>query len=212
MSDKEISKPNENQPKPTTKSNIGRRILIATLSVVIGSGIAIALIIGFALTLAYPNLPELDSITSYKPKMPLRIFSADNVLIGEFGEERRNVVRFDQIPEIMKKAVLAIEDDRFYEHGGVDYVGITRATLHNLTGGAKQGASTITQQVARNFFLSSEQTFKRKIYEILLAWKIEQNLTKDQILEVYMNQIYLGQRAYGFASAAQIYFGKILKI
>ncbi|MFZ6688589.1 penicillin-binding protein 1A [Undibacterium sp. SXout11W] len=184
---------------------------MATLSIVIGSGVAIALIIGFALTLAYPNLPELDSITSYKPKMPLRIFSADNVLIGEFGEERRNVVRFDQIPEIMKKAVLAIEDDRFYEHGGVDYVGITRATLHNLTGGAKQGASTITQQVARNFFLSSEQTFKRKIYEILLAWKIEQNLTKDQILEVYMNQIYLGQRAYGFASAAQIYFGKNIK-
>ncbi|MFC5400428.1 penicillin-binding protein 1A [Undibacterium jejuense] len=181
------------------------------LSIVVGSAVAIALIIGFALTLAYPNLPELDSITSYKPKMPLRIFSADNVLIGEFGEERRNVVRFDQIPEIMKKAVLAIEDDRFYEHGGVDYLGITRATLHNLTGGAKQGASTITQQVARNFFLSSEQTFKRKIYEILLAWKIEQNLTKDQILEVYMNQIYLGQRAYGFASAAQIYFGKNIK-
>ncbi|MFZ6752059.1 penicillin-binding protein 1A [Undibacterium sp. Dicai25W] len=181
------------------------------LSIMVGSAVAIALIIGFALTLAYPNLPELDSITSYKPKMPLRIFSADNVLIGEFGEERRNVVRFDQIPEIMKKAVLAIEDDRFYEHGGVDYLGITRATLHNLTGGAKQGASTITQQVARNFFLSSEQTFKRKIYEILLAWKIEQNLTKDQILEVYMNQIYLGQRAYGFASAAQIYFGKNIK-
>ncbi|MBY0571686.1 MAG: transglycosylase domain-containing protein, partial [Burkholderiaceae bacterium] len=115
------------------------------------------------------------------------------------------------IPDIMKKAVLAIEDDRFYEHGGVDYLGITRAALHNLTGGAKQGASTITQQVARNFFLSSEQTFKRKIYEILLAWKIEQNLSKDQILEIYMNQIYLGQRAYGFSSAAQIYFGKNLK-
>ncbi|WP_425450882.1 penicillin-binding protein 1A [Undibacterium pigrum] len=161
--------------------------------------------------MAYPNLPELDSITSYRPKMPLRVFSADNMLIGEFGEERRNVVRFKDIPEIMKKAVLAIEDDRFYEHGGVDYLGITRATLHNLTGGAKQGASTITQQVARNFFLSSEQTFKRKIYEILLAWKIEQNLSKDQILEIYMNQIYLGQRAYGFSSAGQIYFGKDLK-
>src|SRR4029079_442696 len=98
----------------------------------------------------------------------------------------------------------------FYEHGGVDYMGILRATLHNATGGAKQGASTITQQVARNFFLSSEQTFKRKAYEVLLAWKIEQNLTKDQILEVYMNQIYLGQRAYGFSSAAQIYFGNKL--
>jgi len=208
---------NEKEPsqKPSHKSGAKRslasRIVIVTLGTLLGLGVALALVIGFALTMAYPNLPELDSITSYKPKMPLRIFSADNVLIGEFGEERRNVVRFDQIPDIMKKAVLAIEDDRFYEHGGVDYLGITRAALHNLTGGAKQGASTITQQVARNFFLSSEQTFKRKIYEILLAWKIEQNLSKDQILEIYMNQIYLGQRAYGFSSAAQIYFGKNLK-
>ncbi|MDP9107699.1 MAG: PBP1A family penicillin-binding protein, partial [Pseudomonadota bacterium] len=106
--------------------------------------------------------------------------------------------------------VLAIEDDRFYEHGGVDYLGIARAAIHNASGGARQGASTITQQVARNFFLSSEQTLKRKVYEVLLAWKIEQNLTKDQILEVYLNQIYLGQRAYGFSSAAQVYFGKKL--
>jgi penicillin-binding protein 1A len=168
------------------------------------------LLIGFMLAMAYPNLPPLDSLTDYRPKIPLRVFSADNVLIGEFGEERRNVVHFNEIPDVVKKAVLAIEDDRFYEHGGVDYLGIARAALHNLTGGQRQGASTITQQVARNFFLSSEQTLKRKLYEILLAWKIEQNLTKDQILEVYMNQIYLGQRAYGFASAAQIYFGKKL--
>ncbi|WP_227869814.1 penicillin-binding protein 1A [Undibacterium parvum] len=176
-----------------------------------GGVVAVLLLIGFALTMAYPNLPELDAITSYKPKMPLRVFSADNMLIAEFGEERRNVVRFAEIPELMKKAVLAIEDDRFYEHGGVDYLGILRASVHNMAGGPKQGASTITQQVARNFFLSSEQTFKRKIYEVLLAWKIEQNLSKDQILEIYMNQIYLGQRSYGFSSAAQIYFGKSLK-
>lgn len=169
------------------------------------------LLIGFMLAMAYPNLPGLDTLTDYRPKIPLRIFSADNVLIGEFGEERRSVMQFKDIPDVMKMAVLAIEDDRFYEHGGVDYLGIARAALHNLTGGAKQGASTITQQVARNFFLSSEQTLKRKLYEILLAWKIEQNLSKDQILEVYMNQIYLGQRAYGFASAAQIYFGKNLQ-
>jgi penicillin-binding protein 1A len=178
-----------------------------------GAGLALAgiLTVGFALSMAYPNLPPLDSVTDYRPKIPLRIFSADNVLIGEFGEERRNLVRIKDVPDVMKKAVLAIEDDRFYDHGGVDYVGIARAALHNLSGGAKQGASTITQQVARNFFLSSEQTFKRKIYEMLLAWKIEQNLSKDQILEVYMNQIYLGQRAYGFSSAAQIYFGKKLQ-
>ncbi|MEB0137531.1 MULTISPECIES: penicillin-binding protein 1A [unclassified Undibacterium] len=211
MSDKENPAASKSKHPTATKASPLKRFLLATCGVLFGLGVAAALIIGFALTMAYPNLPELDSITSYKPKMPLRIFTADNVLIGEFGEERRNVVRLDQIPEIMKKAVLAIEDDRFYEHGGVDYLGITRAVLHNLTGGAKQGASTITQQVARNFFLSSEQTFKRKIYEILLAWKIEKNLNKDQILEVYMNQIYLGQRAYGFASAAQIYFGKNIK-
>jgi penicillin-binding protein 1A len=169
-----------------------------------------ALIIGFMLALAYPNLPAIDSLTDYRPKIPLRIYSADNVLIGEFGEERRNIVRIKDIPDIMKKAILTAEDDRFYEHGGVDYFGIMRAALHNMAGGSKQGASTITQQVARNFFLSSEQTLKRKIYEALLAWKIEQSLTKDQILEVYMNQIYLGQRAFGFSSAAQIYFGKKL--
>ena len=127
-----------------------RRLILRMLLIVgsifagiISSGV---LIIVFALTMAYPNLPELDAITSYRPKMPLRVFSADNMLIAEFGEERRNVVRFAEIPEIMKKAVLAIEDDRFYEHGGVDYLGIARATLHNLTGGAKQGASTITLQ------------------------------------------------------------------
>ena len=173
--------------------------------------VAGALIVAFMVAMAYPNLPALDSLTDYRPKIPLRIYSADNVLIGEFGEERRNLVRIKDVPAVMKKAVLAIEDDRFYEHGGVDYIGIMRATVHNLSGGARQGASTITQQVARNFFLSSEQTLKRKLYEVLLAWKIEQNLTKDQILEVYMNQIYLGQRAYGFASAAQIYFGKKLQ-
>ncbi|GGC80696.1 penicillin-binding protein 1A [Undibacterium terreum] len=204
------SKP-EKQASPAKKGNLALRILLGTGGLFLGLVLAGALIVGFALTMAYPNLPELDSITSYRPKMPLRVFTADNMLIAEFGEERRNVVRFNEIPDVMKKAVLAIEDDRFYEHGGVDYLGITRAALHNLTGGAKQGASTITQQVARNFFLSSEQTFKRKIYEILLAWKIEQNLSKDQILEIYMNQIYLGQRAYGFSSAAQIYFGKKLQ-
>lgn len=177
----------------------------------VGIGLAGMLVVVFALTIAYPNLPDLDSITSYKPKIPLRVFSADNVLLGEFGEERRSVMHLKDIPDVMKKSLLAIEDDRFYEHGGVDYLGILRASLHNLTGGSKQGASTITQQVARNFFLSNEQTFKRKIYEVLMAWKIEQNLTKDQILEIYMNQIYLGQRAYGFASAAKIYFGKDLK-
>jgi penicillin-binding protein 1A len=201
-----------NAPKaaPSHPKSLLFRLVLGIVGGIAGLVVIAILIIGFALAMAYPNLPSLEAITDYRPKIPLRIFSADNVLIGEFGEERRNLVRIKDVPDVMKKAVLAIEDDRFYDHGGVDYFGIARAAVHNLTSSSKQGASTITQQVARNFFLSSEQTFKRKIYEILLAWKIEQNLTKDQILEVYMNQIYLGQRAYGFSSAAQIYFGKKL--
>jgi penicillin-binding protein 1A len=202
--------PEETIPAQKQKS-LALIITLRILLIFIGIGATGALTILFAVTIAYPNLPDLEAITSYRPKMPLRVFSADNMLIAEFGEERRNVVHFAEIPEVMKKAVLAIEDDRFYEHGGVDYIGIARAALNNVTTGNKQGASTITQQVARNFFLTTEQTLKRKLYEILLAWKIEQNLSKNQILEVYMNQIYLGQRAYGFSSAAQIYFGKNLK-
>jgi penicillin-binding protein 1A len=171
-----------------------------------------ALVLGYALVIATPNLPSLDALTDYRPKVPLRIYTADHVLIGEFGEERRDIVHIKDVPDPLKKAVLAIEDARFYEHGGVDLMGIARAGFVALTNGhATQGASTITMQVARNFFLSSEKTYTRKIYEMLLAYKIESKLTKDQILEVYMNQIYLGQRAYGFASAARVYFGKDLK-
>ena len=129
----------------------------------------------------------------------------------EFGEERRAVVRIDAVPEVMKQAILAAEDERFYRHQGVDYVGVIRAAYSNLlAGGKRQGASTITMQVARNFFLSSEKTYTRKIYEVLLALRIEQNLTKKQILEIYINQIFLGKRAYGFSAAAQVYFGKPL--
>ncbi len=170
--------------------------------------ILLGLVIVYALVVAKPNLPDLDTITDYKPKVPLRIYTADNALIGEFGEERRNIIAIEDIPSYLKNAVVAIEDERFYEHGGVDYWGVLRATLANLRGRLSQGASTITMQVARNFFLTNEKSFTRKIYEVLLAWKIEANLSKEQILELYMNQIYLGQRAYGFSSAAQIYFGK----
>ncbi|WP_338849933.1 penicillin-binding protein 1A [Massilia sp. W12] len=198
-------------PPAASIARILGRILLWLFGGIVALLLIILLVIGFGLSMAYPTLPDLDSLTDYKPKIPLRIFSADNVLIGEFGEERRNLVRIKDIPDVMKKAVLTAEDDRFYEHGGIDLQGIVRALMNNLSGGAKQGASTITQQVARNFFLSSEQTLKRKAYEVLLAWKIEQNLSKDQILEVYMNQIYLGQRSFGFSSAAQIYFGKSLK-
>jgi penicillin-binding protein 1A len=175
----------------------------------VAMGIAIALII---VVLAYPKLPSLEVLTDYRPKIPLRIYTADGHLIGEFGEERRAVIAIGDVPPLMKKAILAAEDDRFYEHGGVDYLGILRAAGANLIGGGKrQGASTITQQVARNFFLTGEKTYTRKLYEALLSFKIESNLSKDQIFELYINQIFLGQRAYGFAAAAQIYFGKPLK-
>ena len=164
--------------------------------------LALALVIGVALAVAYPQLPEIASLTDYRPKLPMRVFSSDGVLLGEFGEERRNFTPIAQIPQVMKDAVLAAEDSRFYEHGGVDYKGVVRAALENLRDARSQGASTITMQVARNFYLSTEKTFTRKIYEILLALKIERLLSKDQILELYMNQIFLGQRAHGFASAA----------
>jgi penicillin-binding protein 1A len=201
--------------KPSDKP-AGRPLIVSILlwffGLVAFAAIVGALIAGYALIVMEPNLPSLDAITDYRPKVPLRVYTSDHVLIGEFGEERRSIARFDQIPDQMKKAVLAIEDYRFYDHGGVDFIGILRAGVSDLThGGTSQGASTITMQVARNFFLSSEKTYTRKIYEMLLAYKIERALTKDQILELYMNQIYLGERAYGFASAARVYFGKDLK-
>jgi len=157
------------------------------------------------------DLPSLDALVDYRPKIPLRVYTSDNVLIGEFGQERREFTPIQEIPQIQKQALLAIEDSRFYEHGGVDFKGVARAVIADLTGGLKQGASTITMQVARDFFLTKEKVFSRKITEVMLAYKIERTLSKDQILELYMNQVYLGQRAYGFSSAARIYFGKPLK-
>ena len=164
-----------------------------------------------ALAVAHRNLPDISGLTDYRPRLPMRIYSSDNVLLGEYGEERRLFTPAGQIPKVMKDAVLAIEDARFYQHSGVDYIGVLRAGLSNFGDARSQGASTITMQLARNFYLSSERTMTRKIYEILLALKIERQLTKDQILEVYMNQIFLGKHAYGFAAASEIYFNKPLK-
>ena len=172
---------------------------------------SIMLVVGYAMVVAYPNLPSLEALTSYQPKIPLQIFSVEGDLIGEFGEEKRAFVKIDQTPDILRKAIIAAEDERFYEHGGVDYIGVVRAALSNFAAAsARQGASTITMQVARNFFLSTEKTFSRKFNEALLAFKIEHSLTKDEILQLYINQIYLGQRAYGFGAAALVYFGKPL--
>lgn len=165
----------------------------------------------FAAILVYPTLPSLETLTDYSPKIPLRVYSTEGVLIGEFGEEHRALIKIGEVPSLMKKAILAAEDDHFYEHGGVDYLGVLRAAYYNVTSrGGRQGASTITMQVARNFFLTKEKKFSRKFNEALLAIKIEHSLSKDEILQLYINHIYLGQRAYGFAAAAQVYFGKTL--
>ncbi len=181
-------------------------VLIAFIAV-----LAVGSLVGLAAVLIYPELPPLDALSDYRPKIPLRVYSEDGFLIAEFGEERRAVVKIDEVPTQMKQAILAAEDERFYQHGGVDTLGLLRAAISDVVaGGAKEGASTITMQVARAFFLSPEKTWKRKISEMLLANKIEQNFSKNKILELYINQIYLGQRAYGFAAAAQVYFGKPL--
>jgi penicillin-binding protein 1A len=178
---------------------------------VLALGLALTALIALAGVLIYPELPSLEALTDYRPKIPLRVYSEEGKLIAEFGEERRAFVKIQDVPPRLKQAILAAEDERFYQHGGIDTLGVLRAAIANVTaGGAREGASTITMQVARNFFLSSEKTIKRKLSEALLAIKIEHSLSKDQILELYINQIYLGQRAYGFAAAAQVYYGKPL--
>ncbi|HEX5675896.1 MAG TPA: transglycosylase domain-containing protein, partial [Azonexus sp.] len=182
------------------------------LALLISLGVVGSALAGLAAALIYPKLPPLEALTDYKPKLPLRIFTADGALIGEFGEERRAFIAIDKVPDYMKQAIIAAEDERFYSHGGVDTLGVLRAASSNLlSGGVKEGASTITMQVARNFFLSNEKTLTRKLSEAMLAMKIEHNLSKDKILELYINQIYLGQRAYGFEAAARTYFGKPMR-
>ena len=172
--------------------------------------LAVCALIALSVAIIYPSLPSLDALTDYRPKQPLRVYSGDGYLISEFGEERRAFIKVDQTPKIVKDAVLAIEDRRFYKHGGIDYHGMARAIVSNITGAGHEGASTITMQVAKNFFSHGERNLKTKIYEACLAVKIEHTLEKDQILELYLNQIYLGQRAYGFSAAAQVYYGKKL--
>jgi len=173
--------------------------------------LALTLLLTFVFALAYSSLPGIEALADYRPKIPLRIWTSDGVLMGEFGEERRDFVVIKDVPARIKQAILAAEDEGFYHHRGVDYLGLLRAALSNFASGRRgQGGSTITMQVARNFYLSSERSYLRKVYEIALAYKIESQLTKDRILEVYINQIFLGQRAYGFAAAGQVYFGKKL--
>ncbi len=195
-------------PLPATDMRWVLYPFIALLGL-IAIGVAV---LALAVAFAWPTLPSLEALTDYHPKIPLRVYTADGELIGEYGEERRAFIRIQDVPPVLKHAILAAEDDRFYQHPGVDFAGILRAAGANLaTGSKRQGSSTITMQVARNFFLTREKTYSRKLYEVLLAFKIEQNLTKDQILEVYINQIFLGRRAYGFAVASHTYFGKSIR-
>jgi len=195
---------------PFATANYRAQLRRTLLAVAADGALLVVLLLAFMLLTVLPTLPPLDIVTDYRPKIPLRIYTADGALLGEFGEEHRDFVPIQEIPPLLKDALLSIEDSRFYEHGGVDYRGVTRALVADLTGGFHQGASTITMQVARNFFLSREKTLTRKLTEALLAYRIEAALSKDQILELYMNQIYLGQRTHGFASAARTYFNKRL--
>jgi hypothetical protein len=196
-----------NRPSWLNRRNIIRASIGAGIAG-LASGIALACYAAFVIR---PNLPTLEAVTDYRPKIPLRIYTADKVLIGEFGEEHRDFTPIAEVPDLMKKAVLAIEDSRFYEHGGIDWVRVMGAARANLRGSFRQGGSTITMQVARDFYLSKDKFISRKLAEAMLAYRIEDALGKDKILELYMNNIYLGQRSYGFASAAQAYFGKPLK-
>ena len=199
---------------PAHPRSVGAWVLRA-VAILFGLGVAgvvsLLILIAITMALAYPNLPDISDLEDYHPKLPLRVYSVEGDLIGEFGEEHRTLTPIAEIPDVMKNAILAIEDARFFQHGGIDYIGMVRAALANVGRSKSQGASTITMQVARNVYLSSEKTFTRKIYEVLLTFKLENNLSKDQILEIYMNQIYLGNRAYGFAAACETYFGKPLK-
>jgi penicillin-binding protein 1A len=180
-------------------------------ALVLGLILVAALAVVLFVALTYPRLPSLETLTDYRPKVPLRVFSSDGQQLGEFGEERRSVVKLAQVPKHLQQAILAAEDAHFYEHGGIDWQGVLRSAVVNASSGTiRGGASTITMQLARNFFLTREQTLLRKANEALLAIKIERSLTKDQILEVYINHIFLGERAYGFGEAALSYYGRPL--
>ena len=201
-----------NSPSPDRplKSRLAR-LVAGGFGLILALAASVLLAVAVALAAAYPNLPDISDLADYRPKLPLRVYTSDGALMGEFGEERRSLTPIGDFPKVMKDAVLSIEDARFYQHGGVDYLGVIRAGLANVGRLKSQGASTITMQVARNVYLSSEKTYTRKIYEILLTFKLEHLLTKDQILEIYVNQIFLGNRAYGFAAASEAYFGKPIK-
>ena len=182
-----------------------------TFYFLISASLAVILTLAGLLWYVVPDLPQTADLSDTHLQTPMRVLTKDGKLIAEFGEKRRHPVLVEDVPVLLKQAFLAAEDDRFYQHPGVDWMAIARAALDLLQSGAKrQGGSTITMQVARNFFLSPEKTYERKLREIVLALKIERELTKDEILELYLNKIFLGHRAYGVGAAAQVYYGKSL--
>ena len=186
---------------------------VLKITTLVALGFAALLAIGAAGLYAYlaPQLPSIAGLSDVRLQVPLRIYSSDGALLGEFGEKRRTPKALEDIPLAMRQAFLAAEDDRFFEHPGVDYQGILRAAYVLISTGKRgQGGSTITMQLARNFYLSREKTYLRKLNEILLALKIDRELSKEKILELYLNKIYLGNRSYGVAAAAQMYYGKTL--
>ena len=184
-----------------------RFIFYALLSLAIAGLVAAGLLVGYIV----PQLPPVETLREVQLQTPLRVYTSDHKLIAEFGEKRRLPVAIKDVPELMKQAFIAAEDDRFYSHPGVDWMAITRAAIELIQSGEKrQGGSTITMQVARNFFLSPEKTYERKLKEVVLAMIIERELSKDEILELYLNKIFLGHRAYGVGAAAQVYYGKTI--
>lgn len=215
-SSRKAEKTAEKKKKDTKKFSVISFFVQSVLglcALIVTGIIAGVALIGIAYAVGYANLPDIQisKLTEYQPKLPLRVYTADGVLIGEYSEERRKFVPIEKIPKVMIDALLAVEDANFYKHPGVDPKGVLRAFVAKLQGSRKQGASTITMQLARNFFLSNEQTYSRKFNEMLIALEIERQMTKDEILEVYMNQIFLGANAHGFGEAAQTYFGKDLQ-
>ncbi len=193
--------------RPNLRSRLLRYVLLAGF-IMAGAGLITGAGLYFYLE---PKLPNIEALKDVRLQVPLRVYSRDGKLIAEYGKMKRVPMRYEQLPQEMVHAILAAEDDRFFEHPGVDYQGIIRAAVSLvLTGERKQGGSTITMQVARNFFLSRERTYTRKLNEILLSLKIERELSKENILELYLNKIYLGKRSYGVAAAAQVYYGKEL--
>lgn len=195
---------------PKKKSVLGRIFKWLLIFGFVGV-LVVAIAAGYLYQRVSSDLPPVDSLNDVQLQIPLRVYTEEGELIAEYGEKRREPVDITQVPEVLRNAILASEDAEFYSHSGVSFKGLARAAINLIKTGEKgQGGSTITMQVARNFFLSSEKTYTRKLNEIFLSFKIESALTKDEILELYLNKIYLGNRSYGFAAASKVYYGKAI--